>query len=174
MNYRPARLSDLDIITDIAEDAKRFLKESGVNQWQSGYPYRESFEQDIQNGSCLVFLEDERIVGIITLLFQCEKYYEVIYDGKWLTEGTPYAVVHRAAVSSDYHGRGICCEMLSCIENIARDKGVNSIRVDTHRDNKTMRHLLEKNGYTHCGTVHVLVPANGDTARVSYEKLIGE
>lgn len=174
MIYRSAQISDLDIIMDIASDAKRFLKDNGVNQWQSGYPYRESFEQDIQNGNCLVFIEEDRIVGIISLVFQYEQYYEVIYEGNWLTEGTPYAVIHRAAVSSNCRGKGICSEMISYMENIARDAGVNSIRIDTHRDNKPMRHLLEKLGYTYCGVVQVLVPANGDTARVCYEKILEE
>ena len=30
-----------------------------------------------------------------------------------------------------------------------------SLRADTHADNKIMQHLLEENGFTKCGIIHV-------------------
>ena len=42
-----------------------------------------------------------------------------------------------------------------------------SLRADTHADNKIMQHLLEKNGFTRCGIIHV---ADG-TPRIAYQKL---
>ena len=36
---------------------------------------------------------------------------------------------------------------------------IDNIRIDTHRDNKPMRHLLEKYGFTYCGIIYLL---NGD------------
>lgn len=41
----------------------------------------------------------------------------------------------------------------------------SNIRVDTHADNKTMQRLIEKNGFTKCGTIYV---KNG-TARIAYQ-----
>ena len=40
-------------------------------------------------------------------------------------------------------------------------------RADTHADNKIMQHLLEKNGFTRCGVIHV---ADG-SPRFAYQKL---
>ena len=42
----------------------------------------------------------------------------------------------------------------------------SNIRVDTHADNKTMQRLIEKNGFTKCGTIYV---KNG-TARIAYQR----
>ena len=42
-----------------------------------------------------------------------------------------------------------------------------SLRADTHEDNKIMQHLLEKNGFVRCGIIHV----EDGTPRVAYQKL---
>lgn len=42
-----------------------------------------------------------------------------------------------------------------------------SLRADTHADNKIMQHLLEKNGFARCGIIHV----EDGTPRVAYQKL---
>jgi RimJ/RimL family protein N-acetyltransferase len=57
------------------------------------------------------------------------------------------------------------------IKNIAAtclDRGVNSIRVDTHKENKSMQKLLKKNGFTYCGIIY-LVDGN---ERAAFEKLL--
>ena len=41
MEHRLAERSDVDRIMEIISDAQRFLKDSGVDQWQNGYPTRE-------------------------------------------------------------------------------------------------------------------------------------
>ena len=42
-----------------------------------------------------------------------------------------------------------------------------SLRADTHADNKIMQHLLEKNGFTKCGIIHV----EDGTPRIAYQKM---
>ena len=42
-----------------------------------------------------------------------------------------------------------------------------SLRADTHADNKIMQHLLEKNGFTRCGIIHV----EDGTPRIAYQKM---
>ena len=44
------------------------------------------------------------------------------------------------------------------------------VRADTHADNKIMQHILEKNGFTKCGIIHV---ADG-TPRIAYQRLSRE
>ncbi len=39
-----------------------------------------------------------------------------------------------------------------------------SLRADTHADNKIMQHLLEKNGFTRCGVIHVAESADAEPA----------
>ena len=42
-----------------------------------------------------------------------------------------------------------------------------SLRADTHADNKIMQHLLEENGFTKCGIIHV----EDGTPRIAYQKM---
>ena len=48
MEFRRSQIGDLDQIVRIAEDAKAFLRASGVSQWQRGtYPDRALFASEI-------------------------------------------------------------------------------------------------------------------------------
>ncbi len=172
MEHRLAAHSDLDRIMEIVADAQRFLKESGVDQWQNGYPTREVFEADIEKGCCHAFVLDGKLAGVISVFFENEESYKRVYDGQWLTGEASYAVFHRAAVSNDYRGKGIAQEMLSYVDNVARQHGLNSVRGDTHRDNKAMRALLEKSGFVHCGTIYIDSGKEASSERVCYEKLL--
>ena len=157
---------------EIVADAQRFLKESGVDQWQDGYPTPEVFIEDIERGACHVFLIEGRAAGVISVFFEPEPNYNEVEDGNWVTGNAPYAVFHRAAVDGDYRGMGIASEMLSYAENMAAERGFKSMRGDTHRDNKAMRRTLEKRGFVHCGTIYIDGIKSERTKRVCYEKLL--
>lgn len=172
MEHRLAEFSDIDRIMEIIADAQSFMKMSGVNQWQNGYPTRDAFESDIQKGSCHVFLVDGKVAGVISVFYEKEESYAYIEDGAWLTKNSPYSVFHRAAVGKDYRGMGIASQMLSYSENITIENHLNSIRGDTHRDNKAMRGLLEKRGFVHCGTIYLDSVHSPENERVCYEKLL--
>ncbi|MSL30079.1 GNAT family N-acetyltransferase, partial [Escherichia coli] len=43
-----------------------------------------------------------------------------------------------------------------------------NIRVDTHRDNKVMQHILTKYGFQRCGIIYV---KNG-TERIAYQRIL--
>ena len=135
-------------------DAQRFLKDCGVDQWQEGYPERRDFENDIRQGACEAFFLKGELAGIITVLPGPEPDYAHIFEGAWRTE-RPYCVFHRSAVPGKYRGRGIAKEMFSYAENKSRELSCGSIRVDTHRDNRAMRSLLEKRGYLYCGVIYL-------------------
>jgi len=156
---------------EIIEDAQRFLKQSGVDQWQNGYPTREIYEDDIKRGCCHVFIVEGSVAGVISVFLEPEESYAGIEDGKWLSGDTEYAVFHRMAVGNSYRGRGIAGQMLSFAENIAIEHGYFSLRGDTHRDNKTMRGLLERCGFIHCGTIYLNGERDARNERVCYEKL---
>lgn len=171
MPVRPAERADLDIIMAIIENAKIFLRERGVNQWQNGRPSRKLFERDIETGACFVYTDGAVIAGVISVFCADEPDYAVVYGGKWLTDGKPYAVFHRFAVDSEYRGKGISTNILSYAENYASKNGMKSLRGDTHRDNMAMRGLLGKCGYSLCGVIHIDEPAPGDIERLCYEKV---
>ena len=78
-----------------------------------------------------------------------------------------YAAIHRIAVKVAKRGSGISTAMMNYAVEQARANRKISVRVDTHYGNIVMRRMLEKHGFTACGTIFL---RNGDQ-RVAYERL---
>ena len=145
MLVRRTEEKDIPAVMSIYDVAKRFMVESGnPNQWIDGYPSLELIRSDIKNDG-YVITDNDIIVGVFVFEENAkEKAYDII-EGKWLNH-KPYAVIHRCASISNRKGIGQF--MLDwCFEKFP------NVRVDTHKDNLPMKHLLEKNGYTYCGIV---------------------
>ena len=168
MTLRKANPEDLGCIMEIIRQAQEYLKEQNVEQWQDGYPNKDSITEDIKNGVTYVYESEGLILGTMALIFGAEPTYEVIYDGAWETEGLLYATIHRMAIAKEYKGRGIAGEMLAEAERICRENKVHTIRIDTHEENESMKAWIDKMGFFYCGWI---VVENGDK-RLAYEKRI--
>ena len=102
---------------------------------------------------------DGKIVGTFALIYGEDPTYGYIEDGAWKS-AEPYAAIHR--VASDGSVRGLGDVILQwCIHQAGH------VRIDTHHDNKTMQHVIEKNGFQYCGVIYL---ADG-SPRVAYEYL---
>jgi RimJ/RimL family protein N-acetyltransferase len=167
MKLRKSTKNDLKYIMEIINEAKVFLKESKVDQWQQGYPNEEVILGDIKNEYSYVLEYNDKIIGTTALSFDGEKDYDVIYDGKWISNGR-YAVIHRIAISKKAKIKGIGTEIIKKAEEICLSKGIKSIKIDTHEDNLAMQKLLERNNFKYCGIVYVL----DNSKRIAFEKEI--
>jgi len=165
--FRKTILADIPQILMILDEAKQALKIAGIDQWQNGYPNKESIQQDIEQGISYVYLDvDNNIVGTLALSFAGEPTYQTIYQGNWLS-AQPYGVIHRIATKQTKKNQGIASAMLTACQNLARQKAIYSLRIDTHEDNKAMQRLLEKNSFAHCGTILLTDGAE----RIAFEKI---
>lgn len=167
MEFRKSLKSDVKEIMSIIKEAQNYFKEKGINQWQDGYPNEESIISDIEDGESYVLLKDKKIIATAYLSFKGERDYDVIYDGKWLSE-EKYAVVHRVAVLSEIKGNGIASELFKNIERICLESNINNIRIDTHRDNKSMQRFLNKNDFKYCGVIYL----KDGQERIAFEKIL--
>lgn len=167
MQIRQSNINDVSMIMDIIKQAQESLKLAGINQWQNGYPNETSILRDIELGESYVVLENESIIGTFALSYRNEPTYDKIYDGKWLSIQN-YAVVHRIAIENSYKGKGVSTFIFKEVEKWSLDKGIYSIKIDTHEDNSSMRKLLEKNGFYYCGIIFLL----DGNKRLAFEKLI--
>lgn len=165
MEFRKAVASDVQAIMKIIGEAQAYFKANGIDQWQNGYPNRETIKSDIEEGYGYVLEDEGVILGTVALSFDGEKNYDEIHDGQWLTQGK-YAVIHRMAVAEGYKGRGISSTMMKNIEELCHKKGVRSIKIDTHKENLAMQGLIQKNNFRYCGIIFV----EDQTARLAYEK----
>ena len=167
MEFRQAKISDLDQIVEIIELSKKYLKETKVDQWQDGYPAKEDLRRDIESGSSYVLTNKDEIVATTVISLDGESTYNSIFNGEWITN-EDYIVMHRVAVHDKYKGKGIFKELIKEAESLALNKGIFSIKIDTHRDNISMQRAVVKNDFKRCGIIYL-----GDgSERIAFEKVL--
>lgn len=119
-----------------------------------------------------------RIVSSFMLGFAGDAIYDEIERGAWLTSSRShnarYAAVHRVAVAANYRGKGAASAIMTFAEEIARTRGAESVRIDTHPGNIPMQNLCAKMGYTKCGIVHLQESEGAIDERIAYEKLVSK
>ena len=154
-----AKEADLPRILEIYDIAKAYMRANGnPNQWNGVYPDPETLRTDIEKQRLYVYKRDGRIHGVFMLLLEEEPTYAYIEDGSWREEA-PYGTIHRLA--GDGEVKGLFAKCVAFCE-----KKVPYLRADTHFDNHTMQHLLEKNGFERRGIIYL---KNGDP-RIAYQK----
>lgn len=168
MGFRKTRIEEIPEVMKLIDQAKAYMKESGIDQWQNGYPNAESIRKDIDHDYSYVMEEDGKIIGTLAVIFDGEPTYDKIYDGSWKTIDEPYAAVHRVAVDAQCKGKGIAGAMIEEVVKLCRERGVRSIKNDTHRDNKSMQRMQAKNGFEYCGVIYL----EDGAERIAFEKLI--
>lgn len=158
---RKTRKEDLETVLSVYALARRFMKEHGnPDQWGDNFPPRERIEQDIETGRGYVCVDGEEIAGAFYYAREDDPTYREIYEGAWLSD-EPYGVMHRVACPGIKKGAGTFCV------NWCFEKSGGNLRIDTHRQNIPMQHMLEKNGFTRCGIIYL---EDGDE-RIAYQKV---
>ena len=168
-----ATTNNLDEIMKIINDAKLYLKNQNLKQWNQddGYPTKNDLLKDINNQTCYIYLENDEIIGTMSIIFTPDENYEEI-KGNWLTNNT-YASIHRIAIKNTHHNKKIGVNMLLEAEKIVLNNNVSSIKIDTHNLNKPMTKTILNAGYTYCGII-TLKRSNTDNLRDAYEKMLTE
>jgi hypothetical protein len=165
MNLRLADIEDVNTIWEILQGAIAQRKKDGSDQWQNGYPNKETVLDDIQNRHGYVLIEDEMIIAYAAIIFGIEPAYNDI-KGQWLSNDN-YVVVHRVATSQDVKGKSVATKLFYLIEELSIKNNTYSIKVDTNFDNAPMLRILEKLNYTYCGEIFF-----SGASRMAYEKIL--
>ena len=166
MEFRKTVEADIDSIMSIIKQAQSYFKKNGVDQWQNNYPNIEVIDNDIKAGNSYVLVKDNKVVATAAISFCKEKTYEHIFEGTWISNGE-YAVVHRIAVDSNHKGLGVASQIFKYIEELCINRGVSSIKVDTHECNLSMQKLLRKNKFEYCGVIYL----EENSKRLAFEKI---
>ena len=134
------------------------------DQWSApGFPDDSLLLRDIARGGGFVISSgagggvEKSLVAYFALLPSPEPTYDYI-DGAWLTD-EPYGVIHRSASYPDVHG------VFSAIIDFAAARYPH-LRIDTHRDNRIMQHVIAAAGFTYCGIIWL----PDGTERLAYER----
>jgi RimJ/RimL family protein N-acetyltransferase len=167
MEFRKAVESDAKSIMNIINQAQEYFKEHSINQWQDNYPDLKTIRNDIYNQNGYVLLIENIIVGTVALSFDGEKSYDSIYNGEWISNHK-YAVIHRLAIDDNYKGLRLSSVILKKVEELCLNKGLHSIKLDTHIENASMQTLLHKNGFQYCGIIYL----EDKSERIAFEKTL--
>lgn len=152
-------IDDIPELLRVFDVAKQYMRDSGnPNQWGASYPPVDDLTNEINSGFIYAMEdENEHIYGVFLLMDIPEPTYSYIDGGKWIDD-TEYGTIHR--VASDGTQKGVFNELIE----FARDR-FDHLRIDTHEQNLTMQHVLQKYGFKYCGTIYL---KNSDK-RLAYE-----
>ena len=167
MQVRLSTKDDLPQIMKIVDEAKRYLKSQGIDQWQNGYPNEDSFQVDIENKVSYVLINGQNVYGTASIIPGLEPTYLKIDNGSWLTNG-PYVTIHRIAIKDGYKGQHLAKYFFDYANKLAMSLSCVAIRIDTHPDNKAMIHLLNDLKFQKTGIIYL---ENGDL-RIAYEQVL--
>lgn len=144
---RQSTVGDLPRLLDIFSMARHFMAKTGnPSQWAADYPSEELLRRDIGRSDSYVMLCNNSIVATFVLRGGNDPTYDMIYEGAWLAD-QPYATIHRIAGSGEVKG-----VMHLAMQFALRQ--YDSVRIDTHRDNKVMQNAIIKEGFKYCGIIH--------------------
>lgn len=155
-----AEYDDLDRIAEIFSGARKRMKEAGnPDQWKDDRPSMDLVKKDIDEGNFYVVRDGEKIVGVFAFVIGIDPTYLEI-EGSWIDDA-PYGTIHR--IASDGSAKGVFRAVLDYVEQFGVD-----IRIDTHKDNKAMLHVIVQNGFQRCGIIIV----DDGSERIAFQKKI--
>ncbi|MGL5978264.1 MAG: GNAT family N-acetyltransferase [Erysipelotrichaceae bacterium] len=154
MHIRTSTLADLPAIVALIEEAKAFLYQHRVDQWQNGYPNMDVIRGDIQAKTSYVVEMDGDIVASFFLSFDIDPTYAVVHGGAWQGDD-PYAVIHRYVIANRAKASGISHRIMVDIKQLCTQEEIHEIRIDTHEDNRIMQGMLLREGFQKVGTIHL-------------------
>jgi hypothetical protein len=161
---RKATYDDVPELMEVFRNARGIMRASGnLHQWNDSYPSEEIVREDISRGVCYVLCEGSlhpsgNILATMAFIPGPDPTYAQIHDGQWLDD-SPYHVIHRIAVREPGHNAAGRLLKWAFTQT-------DNIRIDTHKDNVIMHHILRKYSFTHCGVIYLL---SGDP-REAYQR----
>lgn len=155
-----AAAADLPDILNIYEYARNFMIKNGnPTQWAKDYPGEELLLKDIAKKHLYLCRDALSVYGVFAFIIGEDPTYRLIENGAWLSD-SPYGTIHRIAGNGTR--KGVLAEALAfCGHQISH------LRIDTHRDNLIMQHILPAAGFQKCGMIYL----SDGSPRIAYERL---
>ncbi|MGB5272547.1 MAG: GNAT family N-acetyltransferase, partial [Flavobacteriaceae bacterium] len=141
--------------------------EKGIYQWNEHYPSRSAFEKDVREKSLYVQIIDDQIIGTVVISNQMDQEYVSV---SWLSENKNNIYIHRLAVLPEQQGKGYAQRLMDFAERYAREKGYNSVRLDTFSQNRRNQVFYETRGYQRLGDIYF--PKQSEHPFHCYEMLL--
>lgn len=143
MNIRLARVEDIESLNQLFKDVICDMKNKNNYMWNDVYPFCE-FENDISNNRMYLIEDESVIIGSFVLNDLEDSDFECI---DWNLKSINWISINRLAILPQKQGKGYAKKAMAFIENIAKEKGYDVIRLTVYENNKNAIRLYEKFGF---------------------------
>jgi GNAT superfamily N-acetyltransferase len=150
MIIRKAEISDLENIMKMYNSCVGGMLKNGIDQWDESYPNTEIISDDLKLGSYFVAELNGKIVGGVNIDQQQDPTYLNI---NWKDNSNQFLVVHRLGVQEENWGDGIGKALMMFSEELVKEQGLSSIRLDTYSENPKAMEFYLRLGYNELGTI---------------------
>jgi len=144
VEYRLAEISDTDDVFALIKAAIVRMEADGIHQWDSIYPTKEDFKNDIDNKTLYLAIDESKLAAIYVISGESDEAYK---NAKWQYSEENAYILHRFCVSPDYQNQGIGKAVLTHIETQIGKMGYESVRLDVFTENPYAQRLYRKSGY---------------------------
>jgi ribosomal protein S18 acetylase RimI-like enzyme len=149
MQIRLATHEDLPALMTLMRRVVPLMRAAGNLQWDESYPDEAVFQRDIGMGQLWVADGETDIAGVAAVTMDQEPdYAQVGWD---INEAA--IVVHRLAVDPAFRGAGVAGALMQKAEEVAVERGITVLRVDTNTQNEATQRLFPKLGYQLAGQI---------------------
>ena len=124
------------------------MNEQNISQWDEFYPDRQILQEDLQKNQMFIGKKNGSIAVCFVLNEECDEEYK---NGKWICPQSHFCVIHRLCVNPDFQNQGIATKTMNYIEELCKENGFDSIRLDCFTKNPYSIKLYNKAGYSVTG-----------------------
>jgi ribosomal protein S18 acetylase RimI-like enzyme len=149
MRIRFATKDDIPALMRLVRRVVPLMRAAGNLQWDENYPDEAVFRRDIGLKQLWIAEIGTEIGGVAAITMDQEpNYAQVGWD---INE--PAIVVHRIAVDPAFRGAGVATALMQKAEEVAIERGIDVLRVDTNTQNEATQRLFPKLGYELAGEI---------------------
>ena len=174
---RTALRSDYETASQLLDQGHETFRSLGIDEGRKKYPSARRLMHSIKNKTTYIIENREgEPIGMYAVSLTADPQYAKPFTGSWLTANDAkkpeYAVLHWVNVTPSARRSGVGSFILEDAERLAKKAGRKSIRTDTYPENRPMRALLEKYGYSECGSIVIKDYFGREKRRIAFEKLL--
>ena len=148
MRVRIAEMADFPAVMELYYEASDAMEGTPYDCcWRrGGHPSEEFVSGLISDGSMMVALENEQVIGAVGIDHDLGHDYGAL---PWLVDATDEqtAVIHLLVIDQAWRGRGLARELLLACLDESRARGLVSARLDATANNKPAIRLYESEGF---------------------------
>lgn len=173
MNIELARATDVNEIEALyGAVVDDLLANVNYPGWKKGiYPTRDEAIFGIEKKELYVMRQNDQIVGSIVINHIQEENYQL---AAWKIDAQDHEVyvIHTLAVHPQFKGLKIAQKLLEYADELAKNNGVKTIRLDVRKGNVPAIKLYERCGYTYVGAINLDFRGSDLGLFELYEKII--